>query len=88
MRTNAPPGQDGPHRGDPLILIPRPRGELRPGGGSAACPDGHDRWASSQETDKVLPWHRVPGAAGTISLPKRSAGFDKQAGCCRRRGCP
>ena len=41
-----------------------------------------------RETDKVLPWHRVLGAAGTISLPKGSAGFDKQAGLLQEEGCP
>ena len=39
-----------------------------------------------RETDKVLPWHRVLGAAGTIRC-QRIGRFDRQAGgCCRRRG--
>ncbi|CAJ1891948.1 DNA base-flipping protein [Aeromonas dhakensis] len=41
-----------------------------------------------RETDKVLPWHRVLGAAGTISLPKGSAGFDRQAGLLQEEGVP
>ena len=31
-----------------------------------------------RETDKTLPWHRVLGAGGAISLPKGSVGFDEQ----------
>ena len=41
-----------------------------------------------RETDKVLPWHRVLGATGTISLPKGSAGFDRQAGLLQEEGVP
>ncbi|MGY3806653.1 MGMT family protein [Aeromonas veronii] len=41
-----------------------------------------------RETDKVLPWHRVLGAAGTISLPKGSAGFDRQTGLLQEEGVP
>ena len=39
-----------------------------------------------RETDKVLPWHRVLGAAGTISLPKGSQGFAKQTGRLQQEG--
>ncbi len=39
-----------------------------------------------RETDKVLPWHRVLGAAGTISLPKGSEGFATQVGLLQEEG--
>lgn len=39
-----------------------------------------------RETDKVLPWHRVLGAAGTISLPKGSPGFAEQTGRLQQEG--
>lgn len=39
-----------------------------------------------RETDKVLPWHRVLGAAGTISLPKGSQGFAEQTGRLQQEG--
>ena len=39
-----------------------------------------------RETDKVLPWHWVLGAAGTISLPKGSQGFAKQTGRLQQEG--
>ncbi|ELM3615495.1 MAG: MGMT family protein [Aeromonas sobria] len=41
-----------------------------------------------RETDKVLPWHRVLGAAGTISLPKGSQGFAEQTGRLQQEGVP
>ena len=41
-----------------------------------------------RETDKTLPWHRVLGACGTISLPKGSAGFDEQTGLLQQEGVP
>jgi len=41
-----------------------------------------------RETDKTLPWHRVLGAGGTISLPKGSAGFDEQIGRLQEEGVP
>ncbi|WP_425854999.1 MGMT family protein [Aeromonas veronii] len=39
-----------------------------------------------RETDKVLPWHRVLGAAGTISLPKGSPSFAEQTGRLQQEG--
>ncbi|MCQ4054133.1 MULTISPECIES: MGMT family protein [Aeromonas] len=39
-----------------------------------------------RETDKVLPWHRVLGAVGTISLPKGSEGFATQVGLLQEEG--
>ncbi len=39
-----------------------------------------------RETDKVLPWHRVIGAGGTISLPKGSNGFAEQTGRLQEEG--
>ncbi len=39
-----------------------------------------------RETDKVLPWHRVIGASGTISLPKGSNGFAEQTGRLQEEG--
>ena len=41
-----------------------------------------------RETDKTLPWHRVLGAGGTLSLPKGSAGFDEQVGRLQEEGVP
>lgn len=41
-----------------------------------------------RETDKVLPWHRVLGAGGTISLPKGSTGFMEQTGRLQQEGVP
>ncbi|MGE6106284.1 MGMT family protein [Aeromonas sobria] len=41
-----------------------------------------------RETDKVLPWHRVLGAGGKISLPKGSKGFDEQTGRLQQEGVP
>ncbi len=41
-----------------------------------------------RETDKVLPWHRVLGAGGTISLPKGRQALRNRRDCCRKRGCP
>jgi methylated-DNA-protein-cysteine methyltransferase-like protein len=41
-----------------------------------------------RETDKTLPWHRVLGAGGKISLPKGSAGFDEQTGRLQEEGVP
>ncbi len=85
----APPGQDGPHRGDPR---PDPPGRVVSYGQLAdlAGLPGRARLVGKvlRETDKVLPWHRVLGAAGTISLPKGSAGFDKQAGLLQEEGVP
>lgn len=39
-----------------------------------------------RETDKVLPWHRVIGAGGTISLPRGSNGFAEQTGRLQEEG--
>ncbi|MFM4704194.1 MGMT family protein [Aeromonas bivalvium] len=41
-----------------------------------------------RETDKVLPWHRVLGAGGKISLPKGSKGFDEQTRRLQQEGVP
>lgn len=41
-----------------------------------------------RETDKTLPWHRVLGAGGSLSLPKGSAGFDEQVGRLQEEGVP
>ena len=42
----------------------------------------------SENTDPKLPWHRVLGAGGTLSLPKGSAGFDEQIGRLQEEGVP
>lgn len=39
-----------------------------------------------RDTDKLLPWHRVLGAAGTISLPRSSPGFAEQTGRLQQEG--
>lgn len=39
-----------------------------------------------RETEKALPWHRVLGAAGNISLPKGSPGFMTQMGLLQEEG--
>ena len=84
-----PAEQGCPHRGDPR---PDPTGRVVSYGQVAdlAGLPGRARLVGKvlRETDKVLPWHRVLGAAGTISLPKGSAGFDKQAGLLQEEGCP
>ena len=41
-----------------------------------------------RETDKVLPWHRVLGAAGTISLPKDPQALTRQEGAAAGGGVP
>ncbi|MGK4473781.1 MGMT family protein [Aeromonas molluscorum] len=41
-----------------------------------------------RETQKTLPWHRVLGAGGKISLPKGSVGFDEQTGRLQQEGVP
>ena len=41
-----------------------------------------------RETSKTLPWHRVLGAAGTISLPRGSSGFDRQTRLLQEEGVP
>ena len=82
MRTNAPPLDKTARIEAILALIPPGRVVSYGQVADLAGLPGRARLVGKvlRETDKVLPWHRVLGAAGTISLPKGSAGFDKQAG--------
>ena len=90
MRTNAPPLDKTARIEAILDLIPPGRVVSYGQVADLAGLPGRARLVGKvlRETDKVLPWHRVLGAAGTISLPKGSAGFDKQAGLLQEEGVP